>query len=78
MSTVRVYRFMNLGIGDANEGKYGKLGSPFAICDDCLPMYDPAITNNIDCRLIEDVEVKTTEPCSYYAHNTRIRQGAPR
>lgn len=65
---VRVYRFMNLGIGEANKEHYGRLGPPFNICDECLPQYDPKVTNNIDCRLMEDVEVVPDGPCKHHNH----------
>ncbi len=72
----KLYRLMNLGVGEANKGKYGVLGSPFAICDDCLPLYDPSVTNNIDTRLVAEVPGITDEPCSHYSH--RRNADAPR
>lgn len=66
----RLYRLMNLGVGEENEGKYGILGSLFAVCDACLPLYDPKVTNNIDTRLMAEPGY-TDEPCSCYAHAVR-------
>lgn len=70
MRMLKTYRLMNLGIGDENKGKFGVLGQPFAICDECLPFYSKEITNNEDSRLVQDFGY-TDGPCSYYGHKDK-------
>lgn len=67
---LRMYRLMNLGVGEANAGSANRLGQPFPICDACLPNYDPSITNNIDARLVEDLQERVLDgaTCRYHGH----------